>query len=434
MQVSLPEVFSGLFKPYRYKAFHGGRGSAKSHSFATALVIMAAQRPMRVLCAREIQKSIKDSVKQLIDDKIAECGLGHLYDSIETEIRGKNGSLFLFAGLKSNPDSIKSMEGLDVAWVEEAARISQRSLDLLKPTLRADGSEIWFSWNPESEFDPVDQLFRSGELPPRALVKEVSWRDNPWFPNVLREEMEFDYRVNPEKASHIWDGAYLTFVEGSYYGKWLADLKAKPVPQITDVPAVDGEPVETWWDLGHSDATAIWFVQPHGQQFRILDYYENNGVGLEHYANEILTKPYKYSRHVLPHDAEAHELGTNLTRVETLRRLMPKHMMAIAPRQSVDDGINASRELLPRCWFDKIKCNAGLKALAAYHEKIDDVRRVGLGPLHDWASHGADAFRYGALMWRTAKPTPKTQEKADPWRLAAERQRNAAGGGSLAVL
>jgi len=420
VQVNLPEAFAPLFEPYRYKAFHGGRGSAKSHSFATVLVIEAARRPMRILCAREIQKSIKDSVKRLIDDKIAECGLGHLYESTETEIRGRNGSLFLFAGLKSNPDSIKSMEGLDIAWVEEAARVSQRSLDLLKPTLRADGSEIWFSWNPESEFDPVDQLFRGANTPPRALVREVSWRDNPWFPNVLREEMAFDYTVNPEKASHIWDGAYLTFVEGSYYGKWIAQAKADG--RIGERPYTDTDwPVETWWDLGHSDATAIWFVQPVGREFRVLDYYENNGVGLEHYASEILTKGFKYSRHVLPHDAEAHELGTNLTRVETLRRLMPGQNMAIAPRQSVDDGINASRELLPRCWFDKVKCGAGLKALAAYHEKIDEVRRVGLGPLHDWASHGADAFRYGALMWRTQPKPTETPKVPDRWRQAVTR-------------
>lgn len=432
MEVNLPEAFEGLFQPYRFKAFHGGRGSAKSHSIAMALVLRAAMRPTRILCAREIQKSIKDSVKRLIDDKIREAGLEARFESLETEIRGANGSLFLFAGLKSNPDSIKSMEGLDIAWVEEAARVSQRSLDLLLPTLREDGSEIWFSWNPESEYDPVDAMFRGKHVPPRSLVREVSWRDNPWFPSVLREAKDFDYSVNPEKAAHIWDGAYQTFVEGSYYGKWLAAAKSEQ--RILDLPYTANEwPVETWWDLGHSDATAIWFVQPQGREFRVLDYYENNGVGLEHYASEILAraaKGMKFSRHILPHDAEAHELGTNLTRTETLRRLMPGHIFAITPRQSVDDGINAVREILPRCWFDKTNCAAGLKALNAYHEKIDETRRVGKGPEHDWASHGADAFRYGALMWRLAIAQPKPEEPVDRWKLAARPQRQS----SLATL
>lgn len=434
MRVQLPEAFEPLFAPSRYKAFHGGRGSAKSHSFAAALVIMAAQKQLRVLCAREIQKSIKDSVKRLIDDKINEIGLSHLFESTETEIRGPHGSLFLFAGLKSNPDSIKSMERLDIAWVEEAARVSQRSLDLLTPTLRADGSEIWFSWNPESEFDPVDAMFRGETAPPRSIVREVSWRDNPWFPAVLAEQRDYDYQVNPEKAAHTWDGAYQTFVEGSYYGKWLASAKSEQ--RIGAVPYDPNWPVETWWDLGHSDATAIWFVQPMGREFRVLDYYENNGVGLDHYAAEILAKPYRYSRHVLPHDAEAHELGTNLTRTETLRRLMSKpaspQLFIIAPRQSVDDGINAVREILPKCWFDAKTCNAGLKALNAYHERIHEERRVGLGPLHDWSSHGADAFRYGAMVWRARLPEPKKLEPTDRW-TQLSRQQKASGGGFATV-
>ena len=414
--VRIPEAFEGLFRPARYKAFYGGRGSAKSHSFAAALVIMAAQREMRILCAREIQKSIKDSVKRLIDDKIAECSLGHFYRSTETEIVGANGSRFLFAGLRTNPDSIKSMEGLDVAWVEEAARVSQRSLDLLKPTLRADGSELWFSWNPESEFDPVDAMFRGASgAPPNSVVREVSWRDNPFFPAVLAGEREWDFASNPEKAAHVWEGAYQTFVEGAYYGALLGE--ARKAGRIGDTPVAAEEPVETWWDLGHSDATAIWFVQAVGREFRVIDYYESNGVGLDHYAAELLSKTYRYSRHVLPHDAQAHELGTNLTRQETLRRLMPGHMFMIAPRQSVDDGINAVREILPKCWFRAEQCSAGLKALGAYHEKIDADRRVGLGPEHDWSSHGADAFRYGALMWRAVAAKPKTTQTRDRWPL-----------------
>jgi phage terminase large subunit len=221
MDLKIPDAFGFLFEgEARYRAAYGGRGSAKSHTFATASLVRAYQRPIRVLCCREVQNSIKDSVKRLLDDKIAELGLQGFFDQKEKEILGQNGSLFIFAGLRTNPDTVKSTEGIDLAWVEEANTVSNRSLELLIPTVRRPGSEIWFTWNPRFPTDPVDAMFRGGNPPPKAIVREVSLDDNPWFPDVLREDMEWDRARNPEKYAHVWRGAYLSKSEARVFHNW----------------------------------------------------------------------------------------------------------------------------------------------------------------------------------------------------------------------
>ena len=202
-EIALPDAFRPLFLPSRYKAFYGGRGSGKSHSVATALVLMAAAQPLRILAAREIQRSIRDSSKRLLDDRIAALGLKPRYRSTAEGIRGRNGSQFLFAGLRSNPESIKSMEGIDIAWVEEAATVSQRSLDILVPTIRKPGSELWFTWNPRDPSDPVDAMFRRGPARPDAILARVDYGDNPWFPAVLEAERLWDRSRDPEKPEVV---------------------------------------------------------------------------------------------------------------------------------------------------------------------------------------------------------------------------------------
>lgn len=218
----LPSVYRFLFHgDYRYRAAFGGRGSAKSHSFAAALLIKARARPLRVLCCREIQDSIKHSVKRLLDDKIHQCGFDGFFSSTLTEIIGANGSHFVFGGLRSNPDAIKSLEGIDIAWVEEASRISARSLELLIPTIRKPGSEIWFTWNPERDNDPVDVMFRGATPHPNAMVVgPINFDQNPFFPAVLREEMEWDRRRDPERYGHVWLGDYRRNSEGRVFHNW----------------------------------------------------------------------------------------------------------------------------------------------------------------------------------------------------------------------
>lgn len=229
-----PRKLKPLFEPARYKGVYGPRGSAKSHSIAAALVAVGAERQERILCCREIQRSIRDSVKRLIDDKIAANGYSEFYESTDAEIRGANGTLFLFAGLRTNVDSVKSLEGVTKVWVEEAATVSKNSLEILIPTIRTPGSELWFSWNPRHPTDPVDDMFRgSAGPPPDSLVLEMSWRNNPWFPDVLRKEMEWDRRRDPDKYQHVWEGGYLLNSEARVFKNWRIGSEEEFTPNAT---------------------------------------------------------------------------------------------------------------------------------------------------------------------------------------------------------
>ena len=206
-RIQIPDAFQALLTPARYKVFYGGRGSAKSWSFATVLLATAANRALRILCAREIQLSIADSVKRLLDDRINVMGLGNFYTSTNSDIVGDNGSVFIFAGLKHNATKIKSVEGVDIVWLEEGDRISRESLDILIPTIRKPGSEIWITFNPNESTDPVYQDFVLADPPrPNAIVKKVNYDDNLFFPDVLREEMEWDRAHDNAKYLHVWEG------------------------------------------------------------------------------------------------------------------------------------------------------------------------------------------------------------------------------------
>lgn len=241
-QIKIPEAFGGLFEKSRYKAYYGGRGSGKSHSAATAALVRAGQKPLRVGCFREVQRSIKDSVKQLLDDKIADLNMGGFYTSLNNEIRGANGSEFIFAGLGNlTADQIKSMEGIDIALVEESQTISERSLEILIPTIRAPGSELWFLWNPRHASDPVDQRFRGLTLPENTIVRQVNYVDNPFFPDELEAERAFDEEQNRERYSHIWLGDYEPTAIGAIWDRLtLHSSRVTSVPDLERiVVAVD---------------------------------------------------------------------------------------------------------------------------------------------------------------------------------------------------
>ena len=393
VKAEFPEKLKFLFTPSRYKIAHGGRGGAKSWGFARALIILAAQKPLRVLCTREIQNSLQESVHKLLSDQIYALGLSDRFQILQAVIRGPNGSEFIFEGLRHNTDKIKSMEGVDICWVEEAEKVSDASWSVLIPTIRKPGSEIWVSFNPSIPQAPTWQRFVANP-PPGAQVVKIGWQDNPWFPKELRDEMEHLKATDYEEYLHVWEGEFRQFADGAVYKNEL--IKARQDGRITRVDYDPILPVQTFWDIGVGDSTAIWFAQAHHNEFRIIDYYEANGQPIDHYAKVIQGRGYMYGEHWLPHDAQARELGTGRSIQEVLEGLGLK--VVITPKLSIEDGINAARMAFSKIWIDAEKCARGIECLQHYHreynERLDQLKMV---PVHDWSSHAADAFRYLAV-------------------------------------
>ena len=396
LDLKVARAFKPLLTPCRYKGAYGGRGGAKSHFFAEQVLLKTYTEPTRVVCIREIQNTIKDSVLQLLIDKISENGVRDFYDVVENEIRGRNGSLIIFRGMKDHTaEGIKSLEKYKIAWVEEAQTLSAKSLKLLRPTIRAEGSELWFSWNPRFADDPVDEFFRGERPHPKAISVAVNWNDNPWFPQVLMDEKDADFAKDPDLAEHVWNGAYQVISEGAYYARLL--LQAEREGRIAALPYNPALPVYTAWDLGVGDDTSIIWAQRSAGWIHIIDHYATNGQGAAHYVDVINRKPYTYAKHILPHDADNREWSHGQRRIDTLRSLGLRDLSVLA-RVPVDDGINAARLVLPICRFDRDKCRSGLESLRQYRREYDENKRTYKPtPLHDWTSHDADAFRYLAM-------------------------------------
>jgi phage terminase large subunit len=404
VNAEFPEKLDFLFEPHRYKVAWGGRGAAKSWNFARALVIMAAQRRIRILCARETQKSIADSVHKLLADQIRMLGLGWCYEVLQSSITSVNGSEFFFAGLRHNIDNIKSVEACDIAWVEEAQAVSRGSWEVLIPTIRKEGSEIWATFNPDLESDDTYQRFVV-HPPPGAAVVKLSYRDNPWFPQVLRDEAEHLRKVDPAAYHHVWEGHCKSAAEGAIYAAEIRSAESEN--RIGRVPYDATKPVDTFWDLGFGDSTAIWFAQAVGGEYRLIDYVDGAAKPLEHYLRQLQDRPYLYGTYFLPWDARAKELGSG-TSIEELIRAAGRRCQ-IVTRLSVADGINAARTMFRQCWFDREKCADGLQALRHYrYQRNDELGTARREPLHDWASHASDAFRYFAVAIQT--PARQIQE------------------------
>lgn len=404
-------AFQPLLVKSRYKGAHGGRGGAKSHFFAERLIVRCIEEPTRAACIREVQNSLKESVKQLLVDKIQELGLGAEFEVLETEIRGPAGSLIIFRGMQSyNAETIKSLEGYDIAWVEEAQSLSAHSLRMLRPTIRKEGSEIWLSWNPRHDTDAVDQFLRGAGKPANSVVIEVNWYDNPWFPDVLREEKDLDYATDPEMADHVWGGGYQIVTEGAYYAKLLAH--ADKEGRVGDFPHNPALAVKTAWDIGVDDYTAIWFLQDDGRRVFAIDYYEVSGEGAEQIVRDALPElvpdlgaaastmieigrysPFRYGAHFLPHDVRNREWGGGAkSRSQTLMELGVKPIH-VGVAQGPSERINAVRRILPIVHFNNTKrVQVGLSRLRRYSRKWNDSMQTYTHPLHDMNSHGADAF------------------------------------------
>lgn len=398
LKIKTPDAFVSLVAPMRYKGAHGGRGSGKSHFFAELALDVCLANGLRVVCIREIQNSIKDSVRQLLVDKIEKFKVGHLFDVTRDEIRGHNGSLIVFRGMNdANAENIKSLEGFHVAWVEEAQTLSQRSLDLLRPTIRQEGSEIWFSWNPRNRSDPVDEFLRD-KPPTNATVIKVTYADNPWLPDTLEQEMLADRARDPEKAVHIWDGGYEVAPKGNYYGLELAE--AENAGRMTDLLIDPALPVHTAWDLGISGNMTTWLFQVAMGQFRWVDYHEYAEPGLPHAASILREKQnerkFVWGTHLWPHDGSSKDIGSGERRCDTMAKL--GFDVTVLPRDNVGDGIEAVRRVLRMSHWDRERCAKGIEHLKGYRRKFDKVRGTfSEEPDKNGHDHGADSVRTAAM-------------------------------------
>lgn len=396
LDIQTPRVFEPLLHSARYKGAHGGRGSGKSHFFAEMLVDdCLSNKGTLAVCIREVQKTLAQSSKRLIEKKIEALGVGHKFRVYEDKIQTPGDGLMIFQGMQDhNSESIKSLEGFNRAWWEEAQTATERSLSLLRPTLRAEGSQMWFSWNPRRKTDAVDDFLRV-KKPHNAIVVQANWKDNPWFPAELEEERRLDLELYPDRYDHIWDGGYARALEGAYFARELA--KAKAEGRIGAVAADPLLPVRAYFDLGGSgasaDAMAIWIVQFVGQQILVLDYIEGVGQVLAYYVTELRKRGWDAVLCKLPHDGVNENNITGKRYEDHLRDAgFQVDVIKNQGKGAAMMRIEAVRRIAAKLWFNESTTEGGRDALGYYHEKKDEARNIGLGPEHDWSSHGSDAF------------------------------------------
>jgi len=393
-KIEFPPKLSCLFSPNRYKILYGGRGAAKSWGIARALIVLAVERPMRVLCAREVQKSIADSVYKLLVDQIEAMGVAAFFRITETDIKGINGSEFFFAGIKGQSVvNLKSYEGVDVCWVEEAQVVSKRSWDVLIPTIRKEKSEIWISFNPDLDSD--ETYVRFVQRPPKdAAIVFLTWRDNPWFPAVLSGEKDALAERDPVSYRNVWEGECRSSVDGAIYTaevqKLLEEQRLRAVPHDPMLT------VHTVWDLGWNDKMAIILAQRLGSEIRIIEYIEDSHLTLADYVATLENRGFRWGTDWLPHDGAAKDFKTGKSAQEILLALGRKPM--IVPRMDIEPGIKATRLLFPRLYIDADRAGRLVDCLKRYRRSIPSSTNEPSGPLHDEWSHGADALRYLATI------------------------------------
>lgn len=424
LELPTARVFLPLLdRAARYLGAWGGRGSGKSHFFAERLIEDAAAWPgenggegLRAVCVREIQRSLKESSKRLIEDKLSALGLGERagFRVYNETIATPGGGLIVFQGMQDHTaESIKSLEGYSRAWCEEAQSLSARSLSLLRPTIRRPASQIWFSWNPRRKTDPVDLMLRGEERPTGAVVVRANWSDNPWFPAVLDAERQDCLRMDSDQYEHIWEGGYATVLAGAYYAKELAQARAqRRIGRVSADPLLQ---LRAYVDVGGTgaaaDAFAVWVAQVVGREIRVLDYYEAVGQPLAAHVAWMRSRGYEPGKLkiVLPHDGASNDKVYNVSYESALRAA--GYDVQVVPNQgrgAAAARIEAARRWFGSCWFNEETTSPGLDALGWYHERRDEQRGIGLGPDHDWSSHAADAF---GLLAVTVEQTMRGQDR-----------------------
>lgn len=413
INIAIPDKLKPVFAGQAdVRGAYGGRGSAKTRTFAK----MAALRGMmfgvsgisgQILCARQYMNSLEDSsleeIKRAIED---EAVLASFYEVGDKFVRSRDGKVwFSFAGLDRSINSIKSKGRILICWVDEAEPVTDAAWSVLIPTLREEGegwnAELWVTWNPKRKNAGVETRFR-GQNDPMIKVVELNWRDNLRFPAKLERERLRDFDLRPDQYEHIWEGGYITAISGAYYSRQLA--RARSENRICRVALDELMPIKAYWDIGgtgrKSDATAIWIVQFVGKEVRFIDYYEAVNQPQSAHTNWLKSNGYEMAHCILPHDgAHSDKIWVTTYEAEIQKAGFKTEIVPNQGAGAAIKRVDASRALFPQMWFDSERCAAGLDAIGWYHEKIDESRNVGLGPEHDWSSHGADAFGMVAVSY-----------------------------------
>lgn len=394
LNIPTPRAFAPLLKPARYKGAYGGRGSGKSHFFAELLIEESIASKIDAVCLREIQKSLEFSVKRTLEGKIEALNAGAYFDVQDKRILSRHGGTIIFQGLQNHTsDSIKSLEGFDRAWVEEAQTLSQKSLDILRPTIRKPGSEIWFSWNPNSETDPVDQLLRGDRPPPDSMVIQANFRDNPWLPDVLKAEMEYDRSRDPDKFAHIWLGEYQRNSSARVFKNW----------KVEEFETQESALFRLGADWGFSiDPSCL--VRCYIDGKRLYVDYEAWQIGCE-----ITNLPELFM--AVP-DAEKWPITADSARPETISHMQkngfPRMRAAIKGARSLEEGVEWLKS------FDIIvhpRCKHLIDELTLYSYETDPLTGEIIPKLQDKNNHVIDALRYACEgARRSAKPIVRQAE------------------------
>lgn len=382
-----------LYSPMRYKAARGGRGSGKSWEFARALLKLAAKTPLLILCTREVQHTIKESVHKLLCDQIKKLRYENTYEVLASEIRGTNGSRFIFAGLADlTVENLKSLEGVDIVWVEEGQAVTKRSWDVLIPTIRKDGSEIWISYNPELESDETHQRFAVNP-PDDCISVLVNHADNPYFPPVLEKERLRCKEQDPEGYDNIWEGQCKPAVVGAIYYKEVANAETNG--QFCNVPYDPLLKVHVVVDIGWNDAMAISMVQKLRSEIRVIDYIEDDHRTLDSYSAELKDRQYNWGKMFLPHDGKHKDVKTGKSCGEIMEKL--GWNVEYTDNVSIEDGIKAVRMAFRQMYFDKKRTERLIQCAKRYRRQVNQTTQTAGAPLHDEWSHGADNLRYIVL-------------------------------------
>lgn len=408
--------------PARDKAAYGGRGPGKSHFFAGLLIEDSMAEPgesgagLLSVCIREVQKDLAQSSKRLLEAKLADFSLGEAdgFKVFRDVISTPKDGLIIFKGMNDyTADSIKSLEGFKRGWWEEAHGATSTSIGLYRPTMRASGSQMWWSWNPRHKRDPVDVMFRGPQKPTGAVVVCANWRDNPWWNAELEQERLDTLRMKPDQYDHIWDGGYVKIVEGAYFASDLSLAKSEG-----RIGFLAADPLMTYraiWDIGgtgaKADACSIWIAQFIGREIRVLDHYTAQGQPLAAHVKWLRDNGYGKALCILPHDGSTNDKVYDVSYESALTEA--GFEVVVVPNQgkgAASMRVESARRLFPSIRFNEEKTEAGREALGWYHEKKDEARGIGLGPDHDWSSHDADAFGLMCVIYEAppgAKPKPQ---------------------------